>query len=44
MHFTVNESYFSFDPIFRTNQTPTSSKNYFRNQFETKTNIALMNF
>ena len=42
-HFTVNESYFPFDPIFRTNQTPTFPENHFRNQFEAKTNRALNN-
>ena len=42
-HFTVNESYFPFDPIFRTNQTPTFPENHFWNQFEAKTNEALNN-
>ena len=39
-HLTVNGSYFSFDPIFRTNKTPTFSENHFRNQFKAKTNGA----
>ena len=42
MHFTVNGSYFPFDPIFQTNQTPTFLENHFRNQFEAKTNEALV--
>ena len=41
MHFTVNGSYFPFDPIFRTNQTPTFPENHFWNQFEAKKNEAL---
>ena len=42
MHFTVNGSYFLFDPIFQTNQTPTFLENHFRNQFEAKKNGALV--
>ena len=40
-YFTVNGSYFLFDPIFRANQTPTFPENHLWNQFEAKTNGAL---